>query len=71
MLNRKSLLETSCNDLRSQLDNLKENKAALRQQIEQELKRKMYQHAHLEKHIKQLNQLKDVLATARRAVSAV
>ena len=69
LISQRSILETSCNDLRGQLNNLKENKAALRQQIEQELRKKMYQHANLDKHIKHLSQLKDTLANARQAVS--
>ena len=41
----------------------------LRQKLEEELKHKMYQSANLDKHLAQLNKIKEEFAITRKAVS--
>ena len=45
------------------------SQVVLRQKLEDELRHKMYQRANLDKHLAQLNKIKEEFATTRKAVS--
>lgn len=66
---QRSILETSCCDLKSQLLTLEDSKVVLRQKLEDELRHKMYQRANLDKHLAQLNKIKEEFTTTRKAVT--